>query len=307
MTDETNVASATGADAPAPLKSTDTSVVKKTLETKPEPAKEPEKVEAPKVEQSDDDHDPEGVETDAPEADSEEQPKQSKSTWKKRLERVRRTTEAETRAAVLKELIDQGVIKSPEAKPEAPAQEQPTKKTLADFDYDEEAFLDYRLEQRLQQREAKQREEEDKKRQAEAADKFKARIEAFEDRVGEGAWDDIVASPLNRDPEYKALAELIRDEESGLEIAHFLASNPDKAEELTKLSPLRMAAEVAKIAEQISGKQPEKPAPVLPKKTTTAPPPPKTVSGSGRPSVDIQDPQMTTSQRIAEWRKQAKS
>jgi hypothetical protein len=298
MTVETNAVSA--AVAPTGLKSTDTSVVNK---LNAEAAKEPEKApETPKPEVKETAAQvPEGDETDASAAGS-EKPQPGKNSWKKRLERVRQSAEAETRAAVLKELIDQGVIKSPE-KPQETAASPKAEKNLEDFDYDQEAYLEYKLERKLEQREAKQREAEDQKRQAESAKQFEVRVSEFEKRAGEGAWQDVLESPLNLEPEYAPLAAMIQGDDLALDLAHYLASNPDKAEEIHSLPPLKMALEVAKIAEQLGGKQPEKPAPVLPKRITNAPPPPKTVSGSGKPSVDINAPDLTPEQRIAMWRK----
>lgn len=300
MTDATNVESTTV--APPELKSTDTSVVNK---MNVEAAKEPEKApETPKPEVKETAAQvPEGDETDASAAGS-EKPQPGKNSWKKRLERVRQSAEAETRAAVLKELIDQGVIKSPEKQQETAAAPK-AEKSLEDFDYDQDAYLEWKLERKLEQREAKQREAEDQKRQAESAKQFEVKVSEFERRVGEGAWQDVLESPLNLEPEYAPLAAMIQGDDLALDLAHYLASNPDKAEEIHSLPPLKMALEVAKIAEQLSGKQQEKPAPALPKKTTNAPPPPKTVSGSGKPSVDVNAPDLTPEQRIAMWRKKA--
>jgi hypothetical protein len=290
MTDETNAVSA--AVAPPELKSTDTRV-HVVAEAKPEPAK----VEAVEVKPEPVSKDPEGVATDAPDADSPQKKEQRLPRWmKERLERVREVTEAETRAKVLEE------VQKSAPKPEAAKVEKP-EKTLEDFDYDQDAYFDWKVEQKLAQREQKQREAEEQKKLAEAQESFKSRVDAFEERVGAGAWEDIEASKLNRDPAYAGLAAMIRDEDFALDIAHHLATNPDKAESLVKLPPLKMALEVAKIAEQLTGQQPEKPAPVLPKKTTNAPPPPKTVSGSGKPSVDVNAPDLTPEQRIAMWRK----
>jgi hypothetical protein len=299
MTDVTDVASTTVAQPE--LKSADTSVVNKiTAEAaKAEPVKAEPAVEA-KVEETAVQV-PEGDEADAPDAGS-EAAKPGKNSWKKRLERVRQTAEAETRANVLKELIDQGVIKPPKPPQEAVV-ETKAEKSLEDFDYDQDAYLEYKLERKLEQREAKQREAEEQKRQAETAKQFEAKVSEFEQRVGEGAWQEVLESPINLDPEFKPLAAMIEGDDLALDIAHHLASNPDKAEEIIKLSPLKMALEVAKIAEQLGGKQSEKPAPVLPKKTTNAPPPPKTVTGSGKPSVDVNSPDLTPEQRIAMWRK----
>lgn len=281
------------------LKSTDTRT-KAPEAPKPEPVKEPVK-EAPKPEATNV-VPPEG-ESDAPDADSPPAAKKERMPrWvKERLERERLTTEARTREAVLRE------VQATQPKQE-PVVEAPKLKSLEDFDFDQAAYTDYLVDVRLKDRDEKQRRETEQKKQAEAAESFKARIDAFEERAGDGSWEDIVSSPLNTDPAYKSLTDLFMGDEHDLDIAHYLASNPKEAERIRDLPKLAQIREVAKLADKFDGSQPEavdtpaKPAP-LPKKTTSAPPPPKTVSGSGKPNVDINDPGMTTEQRIAAWRK----
>ncbi len=302
MTDEaTNGASPPVADAPAPLKSNDTSEMKVIAELgKADPAPKPE----PEVEQgSSEASDPEVDEEqdDAPEADSEGQPKQGKNTWKKRLERARRQAVAETEARIYRELHVQREQAQPEG--EQPASSKTFEQLLAENDFDHDkamnAFYD-------QKRDAEKRQEAQKAEQeqhAKAAESLKAKVEAFEDKAGEGAWHEIVTSPLNTDSKFKPLVDLFMGDDHDLEIAHELAGDIEEAERLLSLSPLARVREVAKLAERFSG-APQKQAPVLPpKKTTSAPPPPKTVAGGGKSMVDLDDPNITTAQRIAEWKR----
>jgi hypothetical protein len=296
MTTETNVAVTT--DAAPQLKSTDTShratveapKVETTKEVKPEPVKQ-EVVVAP----------PEG-ESDAPDADSPQAREKRMPRWmKERLERERQVTEARTREAMLRE------FQATQPKPEVTqVADEPKAKTLEDFNFDQNAYTDYLVDQKLSKREEKQRLEAENKKRAEAAESFKSRVDAFEERAGDGTWQDIVESPLNTDPSFKALTDMFMGDEHDLDIAHHLASNLKEAQRIRDLPKLQQVRELAKLAEKFEGgSQPEvttpSPAP-LPKKTTTAPPPPKTVSGSGKPSVDINDPGLSTEQRIAAWR-----
>ncbi len=302
MTDVIDAGSA-AVEGQAPLKSTDTRVK---IEVKPEPVVQ---AEAPKPEPVSSDN-PEGVDDNAPAADSQQQAakKQRLPRWmQERLDRVREVTEAETRAKVLEEIQKS----SPKPEPEKVTQAK-AEKTLEDFDYDQDAFLEYKLERKLEQREAKAREEEAKRKATEAKESFHKRVDSFEEKVGDGAWEDILKSPINNDATYSPLVQAVlggqdvthADEET-LMVLHELATKPDEAKRLLELSPFQRLREVAKLADRFSGQQQERPAPVLPKKTTNAPPPPKTVSGSGKPSVDINAPDLTPEQRIAMWRKKA--
>lgn len=221
---------------------------------------------------------------------------------REKLDRVRQETETRTRDAVLRE-IQQSQPKVEPAKPEPPKL-----KTLEDFNFDNGAYTDYLVDHKFQAREEKQRLEAEQTKRAEAAKTFEGRIDSFEKRAGDGAWQDIIESPLNTDASYKPLTELFMGDEHDLDIAHHFATNPEEAERIKDLPRLQQVREIAKLAEKFEGGSqeeaeitPAKAAP-LPKKTTTAPPPPKTVSGSGKPSVDIQDPNLSTEQRIAAWR-----
>lgn len=274
------------------LKSTDTRVI---VEVKPEPAK----VEAAEPVEA---KDPEGVATpDAPDADSPQGKEKRLPRWmKERLERERQVTEARTEARLREEFARQ----APPEKVE-PVKPEKADKTLEDFDFDQDAFLEWKLERKLEEREKKQQAQEQERKHAEAAETFKKRIDSFEERAGDGAWEDIQTSKLNTDPAYMPLVSLIQGHDFDLDIAHHLATHPKEAAALLELHPLRMAAEINKIAERFGGEQVERPAPMLPKKTTNAPPPPKTVSGAGKPSVDVNAPDLTPEQRIAMWRKKS--
>lgn len=179
--------------------------------------------------------------------------------------------------------------------------------TLADFNFDHEAYTAHMVERELSRREAAQREAESRRQQNEAAEQFKSRVDDFETRVGAGAWEDIVSSPLNTDPAFKALTELFMGDEHDLDIALHLATNLTEANRINALPPLQRVREVAKLAEQFAGEsvaepaQPAKRTPPPPKQVTNAPPPAKSVSGAGKSAVDIDDPNISTEARIKAW------
>lgn len=287
------------------LKSTDTRTVQHAT-TKPEPAKEAApaaKTPKPEAQAPADDESapPEGDH--APAAETSERKEQRLPRWmKERLERERKVTEARTREAVLRELQAQG------QRPE-PAQRQPEpqgerEKTLEDFDFDPVAYQKYLAKQAVEEYKREEQARAEQTKQAAAADQFKAKIDRFEAKVGAGAWEDIQTSPLDTDPAFKPLVDLFLGDEHDLEMAHHLVQNMAEAERLLSLSPLQRVREVAKLAEKFSSASDpvEKPPVVPPKKTTNAPPPPKTVSGAGKPSVDIRNPDITTADRIKAWK-----
>jgi len=214
---------------------------------------------------------------------------------KERLERERQVTEAKTRAAVLQEIQERQPVR------QEPIQATPNEKTLMDFNFNQDAYIAYRVEQALEKKEQAAKAEAAQRKQAEAHESFKSHVDAFEEKVGDGAWDDIVSSPLNTEPEFKPLTELFMGDEHDLEIAHYLATNMKEAKRINGLSRLQQVREIAKLADQFEGVTEAKPV-VVPKKTTSAPPPVKTISGAGKPSVDIHDPGMTTAERIKAWK-----
>jgi len=300
MTDETNAASA--AEAPE-LKSTDTRVHVEAPEAeKPKDAKtETPKETALKETTAAGDVPHEG--DDASTADSQQdKPKEKRlPRWmKERLERERQVTEARTREAMLREFQAAKPANEP-----AHAATVKAEKTLEDFDYDQEKYLDYRVQVALEAKEQQAKADAVRKKQAGAIESLKARIDALEETVGDGAWEDVTASPINTNPEFKPLVDLFMGDDHDVEIAHHLATHLTDAERILALPRIRQIREIAKIAEQFDDTPPAVKTAALPKKTTTAPPPIKTVSGAGKASVDIMSPDLSTAQRIAMWRKKA--
>lgn len=285
MNDETNVESAT--DAPQALKSTDTGTIKAAMEASKAQA---EVVETPAQTTQDD---PSSGDNAKP-ADAVAKKSDRLPRWvQERLQREREKTARETEDRLRKELQP--------AKVEPPkVDHRSAAKTLEDFDYDTSAFTEYLVDQRLKAAERERAEESSRRERQKAEDAFKKRIDAFEEKAGAGAWEDIESSSLNTDPKYAGLAQVIMMEDDGLELAHYLASNPEEVERIAGLKPLSMARELAGISERLKPTN-------LPRKTTNAPPPPKTIQGSGLPSGNIYSPNMTPEQRIALFRQQRQS
>lgn len=300
----TDVQSNTEAVVTQPLKSNDTSEIKAVQDQAEEVAK-PETVkpvEQKVVENSDPEVDEE--QDDAQSADS-SKPNQGKNSWKKRIERAQRTAIAETEARIYKELYgNQG--KPPPQEAVQVSEAKSFDELLLENDFDQgkamQAFYD---QQRDSERKAESAKAE-KESQAKAAEASKAKFDAFESRVGEGSIQDIMDSPLNTDAKFKPLVDLFFGDDADMDIAYELVNNMDEAERILSLSPLARVREVAKLAEKFGGATEQK-REAPPKKTTNAPPPPKTIAGSGKSGIDLDDPKISTAQRIAEWRRKGKT
>lgn len=273
------------------LKSTDTSTFK--------PDAKPEPVEA-KAEKVETQETPSEGDADAPAADSQRKEQRLPRWMKERLERERQVTAARTRAEVEREFSERQV------RPADPVKdEQPREKTLEDFDYDMSAYAKHLARQEIEAEKQRERHEAEQREQAAAAEQFKSKIDAFEARVGAGAWEDIETSPLNTDAKFKPLVDLFVGDDLAFDIAHHLAQNLSEAERLLSLPPIQRVREVSKLAEQFDGEAQDKPKPPLPpKKLTNAPPPAKLVAGGGKPAVNVDDPNISTADRIAAWRAQ---
>lgn len=298
-------------EAPA-LKSSDTRKAPDTRISQEPKAKEAPKEEAkPKTEvtqkatsDTDEQAPPEG-DNDAPAADKFDRKEQLRLSrkMKERLERERRITADRTRAEVLRELQESGQLPAPQPQRQTAEPQGEREKTLADFDFDPIAYQKYLAKQAIEDYKREESERAKQKELEAAAETLKAKIDAFEARVGAGAWEDIDTSPLNTDPKFKPLCDLFLGDDNDMDIAHHLVKHPEEAERLMALSPLQRVREVAKLADKFSDEpKVEKPAALPPKKTTNAPPPPKTVSGAGKPSVDVRSPDISTADRIKAWK-----
>lgn len=293
--------------APEEAKSTDTGTLKNFTKPKDEPKAEPKK----EPEKQEPQHEPDGDagENNAPSADDDSEGKKKKDRlprWvKERMERVKRVTEAETRERVLAELQARKESEKPAPSPEK-GSVSTNDKTLEDFDWDQDAYVAYKVEREITKREQKREAEKTAKAQAEAAEKFKTKIDAFEEKAGDGAWEDIETSPLNTDPKFKSVVDMFLGDDNDLQIAHHLATNLEEADRLLTMTPLARVKELAKLADSFSD-TPDKKAAQPPKKITNAPPPSKTVTGSGKPEVTVDDPEISPEQRIALWKAKRKS
>lgn len=331
MSDNANHAASPAEAAPSALKSTDTSVVKPAIAAaaealKPAAAKPQAAKPAPAQAATSDAGTgtaggDAGEHEDATSADASTDGKRKDRLprWVlERMERQRLQVERDTEARLRREFEQRSQPQQPQERREptnvaATAERAPT---LADFNFDTDAYTAHLVDREFARREQATKQAEAQRLQHEAAEQFKTKIDEFESRVGDGAWSDIEHSPINTDPAFAQLTELFMGSEHDLEIALHLANNLTEARRINALSPLQRAVEVHKLVEQFAGETqgsepparvaaPEKLAP-LPKKTTNAPPPPPKAQGSGKTVVDLDDPKISTADRIAAWQAKKK-
>jgi hypothetical protein len=174
---------------------------------------------------------------------------------------------------------------APEAKPAvatppAPSKQNTGRPELAKFEtYEDyvEALADWKIEQR-----------EVKRTQADAVKQnqtaWEKKIEAAKAKLED--WDEVVSTATDI-PVTAAMQQAIFEMEQGPLVVHYLASHPDEAKRIAKLTPLSQARELGKIEDRVSTTaEPEKKPAV-----SQAPRPPRTVSGSsGNDSTREPDP-----------------
>lgn len=206
------------------------------------------------------------------ESKSEEKPKED--GVQKRIDeltRLRRETERE------RDYWKEQAAKVPEAKPE-PVEV----KTLEDFDFDEKAYAAHLIEvasanATLAARQALESE----RKQSEAMTRersFRSKEEAFAKEVPD-YYQIAYSSPFINE----TVGEEIKDMENGPAVALYLARNDDIAEQISKMSPNRVARELGKIELKLSKET---------KSSSTAPPPPPKIKG-GDPVISKKPEEMT--------------
>lgn len=228
------------------------------------------------------------TETKAKESDSstdaETGDKKSKGVQKRLDELTRNWREAERREQALLELLN---------KQTEPEKVKETQKTLSDFEFDNEKYIEYRLEIA-----------EDK------AEKSAARkiAELQSDRIGQlrkSSFQEREREFAKEHEDYfdktrsaaltitEAMAEAIDDPE----VAYFLSNNPERADVIARLDPIGAAKEIAKIEGRLELER-EKAAKTV---VSKAPPPAPKLEGSD-PGTAEKDPGKMTDTQFRKWR-----
>lgn len=188
------------------------------------------------------------------------------------------------------------------------AQAPPVPKTLADFDNDIERYTDYladvKVEKAFAKREADAANKAKELTAQEARTAFDKRAKEFEAKSGV-TWEDVISAEVDIP---QAVVDLIQGHPRDLFLGHYLVTNPDALESLRGKSRLDIATRLAEIDRTLNGdtkpttEQPTRGTRELPPKTTKAPPPPAELPSGSNPVKSVAN--MTTEERIAEWRKQ---
>lgn len=250
----------------------------------------------------------EGDEPKAAEESAKDDKPKKKGGFQRRIDKLNaQKTQAQQEIEYWKKLALESAgskTESPAAKVETPAtatdgKPSPDKyETHAEY---VEALTDWKLEQRLKEREAKQEQakvmsEQEKLVQtyAEKAKTFAEKTEDFQDTLE--AVDHIPLSP--------AVQRLIL--KSGPELAYALAKDPEEYARINRLSPIDAAEAVGELkARLVSSKAPE--AKTETKKLTQAPNPIEPVSGGqAKVAKSLDDPNLSFTDYVKLRREQAK-
>ena len=152
---------------------------------------------------------------------------------------------------------------------------------LEDFDYDEDKFFDARIAHEVGKATARS-----------ATEQKEAAVSRNRDKVSQEFSRKVAASNISGYSETinnlvlsvnltSEMLDVIMDDDKGPEIAHHLGTNLDKADALTRMTPLKAAKELGKISANLSGKKIKNP--------SNAPDPVKTAgkgSGTGNKNYD---------------------
>lgn len=189
----------------------------------------------------------------------------------------------------------QGSAPAQQEAPQAQAAEQDAgEPRLEDFDFDPAAF------NRAHYQWMREQERQQESTQARLTT-LRERETAFEAEHPD--YREVVFAP--HVPITQDMAQAMLGTDNPPAIAYHLAQNLDEAAAIAKLPPIQQAIAIGRIEAQLSATASAPPPPTPPKKTTNAPPPPKTVAGAGQPQVSVDDPNISTAQRIALWKKES--
>lgn len=292
-------ASSTPEAANAEMKSSDTGVLS-AIRAQAETASA-EQDEPAKEKQPDDDAPPADKGSDADSAAEHQDDEHKLEPWmRKRLARAEEKGRKQASAEILE--VIKTLRPAELAKSAEPLPDTATPKTLADFDYDIEKFTQYQIregvKQALAERDAENERRKAEQAAAEARRAFERRKAEFEARVGEGAWEEMISAQVDVPQE---VVDLLMGHERDLDIAYYLVRHPKELAELKGKSRLDIAKRLASIDAKLSGSK----ATELPARQTKAPPPPPDLPSGTKAAKSIHE--MSTQERIAEWRRQKAS
>lgn len=163
--------------------------------------------------------------------------------------------------------------------------QEPKREAFADDD----AFLRAQVEHLAEKKATERLAERERQQQAERVQEaFLERAEKAAERYPD--FHAVVGNPTL--PINEAMAEFIADSDQGADVAYYLGKNPLKAAQISQMSPVRAARELAKIEAELA----------QPPKTSNAPPPIRPLGANG--SSGQKDPADMSASEFAKWRKE---
>jgi len=178
-----------------------------------------------------------------------------------------------------------------------------TPKTLADFDNDIEAYTDYLVEQKLKKALTEREQQEQLRQRQQAAEEakraFASRLSKFEEEFGPGAWEEVITAPVDIPQQ---VVDLLKGHPRDLWISRYLVKNPAELDQLRGKSALEIAQRLSAIDAKLNADAAHTNRRELPPRVTKTPPPPPELPSGTSTVKSIDD--MTTEERIAEWKRQ---
>lgn len=177
------------------------------------------------------------------------------------------------------------------------------KPTLAQFNYDQEKYLEALADQRV---EAKLAEAEKRRAESEKEKTEREKLVGFQQRLSEFVVEHpdyrevAIMAPINYSP---TMLEFVKDSKVGPQIGYYLGQHLDEAKEIEAMPAYRQAIALDRLERGLSEPEVEEPSVPQRRTITQAPPPPATISSSGPNRRSITDPNLTPAERIAMWRR----
>lgn len=216
-----------------------------------------------------------------------EQEKRGKGGFSKRIDKLtaRNYQLEKERQSFLDEIAEvKRLLAGKEAPAKPPASDKPTPDKFQTYEDYVEALADWKSEQKvskaLEERETKVKQQEQEAQTKATFDSYNKRVSEF--RGEHDDFDEVVGRDDISIPQSVQLA--IVEMDNGPEVAYYLGQNPEEAEKLLDLSPIKAIIAVGQIAATLTKDSPE------PRPVSRAAAPVKPVgSSSTRSSVSLEE------------------
>ncbi len=229
---------------------------------------------------------------------SDDKPQKKRSGFKRRIDKLsKRLTEKEAETEYWKQEAlkknQQAPEKSEASLPQAASEGRPDPDSFDLHEEYVEALTEWKLEQKLQEREVRERQERAKSEGESIFSAHMNRVDQF--RQAHDDFDEVIED-VSSIPVPSTIQEAIITSENGPELMYQLAKNPEEFERLCKLSPLQAARELGKFEAKLSQSSLKKPE----TKKTNAPPPINPVGSKATKST--RSPEEMSFQEYKKWR-----